>query len=88
MNRKLMLPLAMLCFACESKEPAPEALPTAAPPVAPAQAQTAIAREPAPAVDLDSVPVEEDFEQEAATQLDAKNLGAALDELEKEIATE
>jgi hypothetical protein len=86
MNRKLILPLAVLCFACESKEPAPAAAPSAAP--AQPQAQTAIARDPAPAVDLDSVPVEEDFEQEAATQLDAKNLGATLDALEKEIATE
>ncbi|HWO09720.1 MAG TPA: hypothetical protein VNN80_09585 [Polyangiaceae bacterium] len=91
MNRKLMLPLGLLVFACESKEPAPTPQPAAPPPAAPssaaAKAETTIAQAPAP-VDLESVPVEEDFEQEAATQVDAKNLKATLDALEKEIATE
>ena len=92
MNSKLMLPLGLLVFACESKEPAPTPQPAAPPPAAasaPAQPETTIAKAPAPApVDLESVPVEEDFEQEAATQVDSKNLKATLDALEKEIATE
>jgi hypothetical protein len=78
----------VLCAACKKEEPpapapAPEASP--APPAAEAPQATAA---PAAAVDVENLPVEEDFEAEAEQQVTAANLNQKLDELEKEIAAE
>ena len=80
-------------IACESSAPAPASTPAPTPTSAPA-AEAAptppvpptqlAAKAPAPAA-LDGVPVEEDFEQEAETKVNAANLVATLDDLEKEI---
>jgi hypothetical protein len=70
--------------ACNKKEtsvePTPEAAPTAAPQLAAAPAAAE------PVVDLDSLPVEEQYEAEAEKEITVDNLTAKLDELEKELA--
>lgn len=83
MKRQSMLVAAgLLVLACESKTPAPAA---EKPPTPTAATDTPIAKAPESTVDLESVPVEEDFEEQAATELSPANLEAKLDELEKEI---
>ena len=71
--------------ACDKKEPtateATESASAAAPPAAPAPVAAAA---PAP-VDVDSLPVEEEFEGDAEKELTAANLNTKLDDLEKEI---
>lgn len=74
---------ALLLVACESK-PATVTQEQQAP-APPAEGTTPIAKAPEPEIDLESVPVAEDFEEQAATELSAANLEAKLDELEKEI---
>jgi len=78
----LWLPLA----ACDKKDapasadlakPSATAEATAAPPV--------MAAAP-PVVDVDTLPVEEDFEADAEKELTVANLSAKLDELDKEIS--
>jgi hypothetical protein len=87
MKSKLCLLLVLTTLAaCDKKEAAPaevaekpsatEPGPAAPPPVAAAQ----------PTVDVDSLPVEEEFEADAEKELTAANLNAKLDELEKEIS--
>jgi hypothetical protein len=87
MKSKLCLLLVLVTLAaCDKKEAAPadvtekpnaaEPAPAAPPPVAATQ----------PAVDVDSLPVEEQFEADAEKELTAANLNAKLDELEKEIS--
>jgi hypothetical protein len=74
-----------LLSACDKKEAPPAdvtASPTAeavAPPPPLAAAKAAVA------VDLNTLPVEEDFESEAETELTQANLSTELDQLEKEI---
>ena len=84
MKAKLCLLLALATLAaCDKKETAPvEATEqaSATPPAAPAP----VAATPPP-VDVDSLPVEEQFEADAEKELTAANLNAKLDELEKEI---
>lgn len=76
--------------ACEKKE-APTATPpepaaaTPPPPAAPA-ASIAAAAATEPVVDVNSLPVEEQYEADAEKEITADNLTAKLDELEKEIA--
>jgi hypothetical protein len=92
MNKKYAFALALVALvvtsvACEKKEtpppadtgekPSTAATPPAPPPVA--------AAAPA-AIDLDSLPVEEEFEAEAEKEVTSANLNAKLDELEKEIS--
>lgn len=86
MNRKYGLALALLTLAaCDKKE---------APPVDTTEKPSTAATPPAPPtpvaaatpVDLDSLPVEEEFEGEAEKELTSANLNAKLDELEKEIS--
>jgi hypothetical protein len=75
--------------ACEKKEaPATptEASAAATPPAAPA-APIAAAAATEPVVDVNSLPVEEQYEADAEKEITADNLTAKLDELEKEIAT-
>ncbi len=71
---------------CDKKEPVAtevtESASAAAPPAAPAPVAVAT-----PAlVDIDSLPVEEEFEGDAEKELTAANLNAKLDDLEKEIS--
>jgi len=83
--------LALLTLAaCEKKEaptatpPTPSEAPVvaASPPAAVAPTPAAVAE---PAVDVNSLPVEEQYEAEANKEITADNLSAKLDELEKEI---
>ncbi|HET7541757.1 MAG TPA: hypothetical protein VFK05_17905 [Polyangiaceae bacterium] len=71
--------------ACEKKEtpPAVDSAAVSAPaptPVAP----SAVAEAP-PAIDVESLPVEEDFDAEAEKTVTLSNMNAQLDALEKEI---
>lgn len=72
---------------CEKKEapaPAPtEAAATPAPPTPTTAVPTTVAE---PAVDVASLPVEEQYEADAEKEITADNVSAKLDELEKEIA--
>jgi hypothetical protein len=88
MIRKLSLVLALfLLAACKKEEPAPS--PTEVNVVPAPQPTITTAAVPAePVVDLDSIPVEEDFEEEAEKEVTAANLTKKLDELEKEISAE
>lgn len=73
--------------ACEKKEesPAPAASEAAAPATAvPAAAAPAVPAEPV--VDVSSLPVEEQYEADAETEITPDNVTAKLDELEKEIS--
>lgn len=77
---------ALFLLGCEQEQPKPvePAKPVAATPVKPAAA-------PATAVtpiSLDSIPTEEDFEENAAKEITAANLSEKLDGLEKEIQSE
>jgi hypothetical protein len=87
MSRKLWIAIALVtCVACDKKEPAPADVaekPTAA--AVPAESPPTAAATP-PAVDIDSLPVEEEFEATAEKELTSANLNAKLDELEKEIS--
>lgn len=83
---KLWIAASMLLFvACEKTETpatAPDVAP-ASPPAAPVNTAPAV-----PEVDLERLAVEEDFEQEAETEITADTLVAKLDEIEKEIGAE
>jgi hypothetical protein len=72
---------ALLLFACNREAPpAPQTSP------APVQETTTVATQaPEPSASVDPIAVEEDFEQEAETRVNAATLAATLDELEKEI---
>jgi hypothetical protein len=87
MKSKLCLLLVLVTLAaCDKKEAPPAEVtekPTAAEPSPAAPAPVAATQ---PAVDVDSLPVEEQFEAEAEKELTAANLTAKLDELEKEIS--
>jgi len=91
MKRALILAAAFLAFACAKKaeESPAENDPTTNAPT-PADMNTSIAAAtpaPAPTVDVESLPVQEEFEQEAEKELTPQNLVAKLDELEKEIGS-
>jgi hypothetical protein len=72
--------------ACEKKEAPPisDSAGTSARAPTPA-APTAVA-EAAPVVDIETLPVEEDFEAEAEKELTLANLSTQLDALDKEIS--
>jgi len=91
MIRKALLSLAILTLvACEKKDEATTA------PTAEATSTTAAAPEPTPAaavaqapqIDLETLPTEEDFEEEAEKEITPVNLEKKLDDLEKEISAE
>lgn len=90
MIRKVLLCVAFAgLVACEKKEEAPttptaEATSTTAAP----EPTPAAAVAPAPQVDLETLPTEEEFEEEAEKEITAANLEKKLDELEKEISAE
>ena len=87
MNRySVMLLMGLTCAACEKKEAPPvadSAQPSAA--VEAPAAPSAVAAAP-PVIDVDTLPVEEDFEADAEKQLTTANLSAKLDDLDKEIS--
>lgn len=73
-----------LISACADKPPAPEPVAPPAPPpvVAPPVEVTEVAPTP------DELPIEQDFEDEAAAQITPDNFRAELDRLEAEIAND
>jgi hypothetical protein len=80
---------AMMCLilpACDKKE-VPATVDSAKPSVVTEAtgAPSAVAAAP-PVVDVDTLPVEEDFEADAEKQLTVANLNAQLDELDKQIS--
>jgi hypothetical protein len=90
MNKLTYVLIACALVACKKEEPAPTPPPEEVKVVAPApQAPTmpaAVAAEPV--VDLDSLPVEEDFEEEAEKDITTANLSKKVEELEKEMSAE
>lgn len=80
--------LSLLLVSCDKKESATEATeavpPAPPPPVEPAPMPAAVANP----VDVATLPVEEDFEQEAEKEITAENLVSKLDAIEKEISAE
>ena len=86
---RLVTALSALCIVaalgCDKKEapPAPAEPPVASATPAPAATPAAAAE---PVVDVDSLPVEEQYEAEAETEITAANLTTKLDELEKELS--
>jgi hypothetical protein len=68
--------------ACEKEEPTPEPTVEETPVPAPAPTPAAAATAPQPGADL---PVEQDFEEEAAQEISPENLEGELVKLEKEI---
>jgi hypothetical protein len=88
MKRAWIIALGLFALtACDKKE-TPAAVDSAAvsapPPTPPAPATVA---EAPPVVDVDSLPVEEDFEGDAEKEITLTNMNAQLDALEKEINT-
>lgn len=89
MNKLTYVLIACALVACKKEEPAPTPPPEEVKVVAPAQPTTtpaAVAAEPA--VDLESLAVEEDFEEEAEKDITAANLTKKVEELEKEMSAE
>jgi hypothetical protein len=84
------LSAAGLVLACQSQAPAPPAESKPASPAAAPAAPVAIAPAvaPEPEIDLESLPAEEDFEEEAELKITSKNLEQELQQLEKELAAE
>ncbi|MFZ5889547.1 MAG: hypothetical protein ACOY0T_00615 [Myxococcota bacterium] len=87
LNFRALTPLLALALlvAC-AKKAAPEE--SSATPSAPVSSAPATPPAPAPAratIDVEAVPVEEDFEEEAQKTLSASNLASQLDQIEKEI---
>lgn len=79
-----VLGLSLALVGCEEKkEPAP-----AAAPAKPAAEVKPVAQKAPEPVALDSIPTEEDFEEEAQKEVTAENLDQQLDSLEKEIQGE
>jgi hypothetical protein len=89
MKRYLMIAGSLLVLsACEKKAEQQE-LPVSEVASAPAPLVTDVAAAaPEVVIDVESLPVQEQFEQEAEREVDSKNLVAKLDELEKEIGSE
>ncbi len=75
----------LVSVACNKKETPAAPAPETAPATATAEAAAAPAAAE-PVVDVDSLPVEEQYEAEAEQEITASNLTAKLDELEKELA--
>ena len=87
MKSKLCLLLALVTLAaCDKKEAAPAEMAEKPTVVEPGPAAPAPVAATQPTVDIDSLPVEEQFEADAEKELTAANLNAKLDELEKEIS--
>lgn len=79
--------VVVLCLVgCEQEQPKP-AEPTKAATPAPVK-PVAVAAPKVTPISLDSIPTEEDFEEEAAKEVTLANVGKQLDSLEKEISSE
>ena len=87
MIRKLAaVSLLLALVACKKEEPAPTQVNVVPPEPAPTTAATTPPAEPA--VDLDTLAVEEDFEEEAEKEITAANLEKKVAELEKEMSVD
>jgi hypothetical protein len=88
MNRLgILITMCLTVAACDKKE-VPTAPDSAKPSVATeATAAPPVAAAAPPAIDLDTLPVEEDFEAEAEKELTLATLTAKLDDLDKAIST-
>ena len=79
---------AALAFACQSQTPpAPSTEPVKPAATPPLTTAAAPAPKP-PEINLETVPAEEDFEEEAEQAITSKNLEKQLEQLEKELAAE
>lgn len=87
MNRDCALVLICLMLAACDKKEAPAAAESATPSAAAETppAPPVVAAAP-PVIDVDTLPVEEDFEADAEKELTVANLSAKLDDLDKEIS--
>jgi hypothetical protein len=89
MMRSLIIAGGVLVLCACAKKPEPQELPVSEVASAPAPLVTDVAAAaPEVVIDVESLPVQEQFEQEAEREVDSKNLVAKLDELEKEIGSE
>lgn len=90
MNRYLVAAsgLLLLTGGCEKKaeQQEPASIEVASAPTPLTTDVAAVA--PEPVIAVESLPVQEQFEQEAEREIDSKNLVAKLDQLEKEIGSE
>lgn len=80
--------LALAAFGCKGKEETPTTETTPAATTAAATPTTPANTAPADtnaAIDNADIPTEEDFEEEAATDINVDNLNDELDKLEKDI---
>jgi hypothetical protein len=82
--------VVLLLFGCKKQSEEPSSQPAeVASAQAPSEVATTVsAAAPEPSVDLETLAVEEDFEQDAEKEISAQNLNAKLDELERQIGTE
>jgi hypothetical protein len=91
MIRKVLFCLAITALvACEKKEETPATTATAestASATAPEPTPAAAVAQ-APVIDLETLPTEEEFEEEAEKEITGATLEAKLDALEKEISAE
>jgi len=85
MTRTSISSLFLLLIACEGNPSTPPSAPAPEAPTPPKEAPALSAKAPEAPIDLEAVPVEEDFELEAETTVNAGNLAATLDALEKEL---
>jgi len=87
MNRWCTLGLMFLTLAACDKKEAPVAMDSANPRAAPevTAAPPAVAMAP-PVVDIETLPVEEDFEADAEKELTVANVNTKLDALDKEMS--
>jgi hypothetical protein len=76
----------VLLIACNKVKEPPQAQVNVIP--APQSSKSAAPALPEPNVDLESLPVEEDYEEEAEKLITPKTLLKKVDELEKEISAE
>ena len=88
MNRPCILVSMCLMLAACSKQEAPSDTASTKPSAATdATAAPSVVAVAPPTIDIDTLPVEEDFEADAEKELTLANLSVKLDDLEKEIAT-
>jgi hypothetical protein len=83
-----LLVMFLLAGCKKSEEPMPQPMEVSSA-AQPAELSTSVAAAAAePSVDLETLAVEEDFEQEAETEISMQNMTAKLDDLERQIGPE
>jgi hypothetical protein len=82
------LVMVLVLAGCKKSEPAAEPAEVASAPQPAELSTTVAAAAPEASVDLDTLAVEEDFEQEAESEISMQNMTAKLDELERQIGPE